>query len=70
MENKGKDDQFFNCSQEHEVNYVASRYKDSEKVKVFLKEGCASGKIKYMKHIELYELIEKELGFKVPLENH
>ena len=70
MNDKAKDDLFFNCSQEHEVNYVASRYNDSDKVKEFIAQGCASGKIKYMKHIELYELIEKELGLPVPLESH
>ena len=55
----------FNCSQEHELKYVASLYNDrpTKKVKEFLKEKYKSNKIKNSKHKELYKLLEDN-GFK------
>jgi len=63
---KAKDDKYFNCSQEHEINYVAGLYNKEEEVKKFLKQKCKDGTIKYFTHMKLYELIKKELGFPIP----
>lgn len=65
--NKSKDDEYFNCSQSHEFDYVASLYSNSSKVKEFLKEKCRSGAINYSTHYEVYKLIEKELGYAIPI---
>jgi hypothetical protein len=63
---KAKDDKLFNCSQEYELNYVASLYVEKEKVKKFLGEKCKSGKIKNFTHKQVYELIKTELGYDIP----
>lgn len=64
---KARDDKFFNCSQEHEDNYVSGLYgKDKPKVKEFLEKKCNEGKINYSKHQAVYELIKKELGLQIP----
>lgn len=64
---KAKDDLFFNCSEQHEVDYVAGLYKDSDGVREFIKKRCADGTIHYSKSIEVYKLIQKELGYKIPV---
>ena len=61
--NKGRDDKFFNCSEEHEFKYVSGRFEESDLVYAFLKEKCKVGEIKYSSHKEVYELIKDELGF-------
>lgn len=50
----------FNCSQEHELIYVASLYNDkpTKTVKEFLKEKCESDEIKNSTHKEVYKLLE------------
>lgn len=65
---KSKDDTFFNCSQEHEKKYVSGLYGvNSQTVYAFLEKKCADETIKYMTHSAVYKLIEKELGFSVPV---
>ena len=64
-ENKARDDKFLNCSEEHELDYVADKYEERDKVYEFLKAKCADKTIKYSSHDEVYALIEKELGFKL-----
>jgi hypothetical protein len=65
--NKPRDDEFFNCSQEHEYRYVSRLYKlNSEKVHEFLERKCKDGTINYSKHKEVYELIKKELRLEIP----
>ncbi len=61
----GRDHEYFNCSEEHEHNYVASLYKDKETktVKQFLKEKCANKEIHYSTHKQVYTLLENN-GFK------
>ena len=67
---KSKDDKFFNCSQEHEIDYVSGLYGDnSDKVSKYLKEKCKDGSINYSKHIEVYEMIKNDLGYPVPVSN-
>ncbi|TGL58458.1 hypothetical protein EHQ64_18870 [Leptospira sarikeiensis] len=61
-----KDQKHFNCSEEHEIEYVASLYAHSEKVKQLLKDKCKSKEIHYSTHAEVYALIEKELKYPLP----
>jgi len=63
---KEKDDLLFNCSQKHEVDYVAGLYNDSDGVRKLLKEKCASNIIYHSTHKKVYELINKELGYVIP----
>lgn len=65
--NNGRDQKFFNCSEQHELKYVSGKYEDSEKVYQFLVESCKNGKIKYSSHIQVYTLIEQELGLAIPV---
>ena len=64
---KAKDDKFFNCSQEHELNYVSGLYTETKSVYDFLKKKCNAGVIKYSTHMEIYELIKDELGYPIPI---
>ncbi len=63
---KAKDDKHFNCSQEHEFEYVSALYNDKSVVYAFLKKNCGNGRIKYSTHYELYEMIKSELGYQIP----
>lgn len=57
------DHKHFNCSQDHELDYVSRRYDEKQRVRVrkFLKEKCKNGDIKYSTHDEVYDLIKTEL---------
>ncbi len=61
-----RDDEFFNCEQEHELRYVSGLYAEHQRVYDFLKQKCANNQIKYSTHRQVYELIRKELGFPLP----
>ena len=61
---KARDDKFFNCKEEHEFYYVSKLYDKKEEVHDFLEKKCESDEINYSTHDEVYELIEKELGYK------
>lgn len=64
---KERDDKMFNCSQEWEIDYVANLYPAHEtQVKQFLIRKCHDGTIKYYTHMEVYQLIKKELGYPIP----
>ncbi len=63
---KAKDDKLFNCSQQHELKYVASLYPDHKMVLEFLILRCADGTITNLTHKQVYELIHRELGFPIP----
>ncbi len=63
---KAKDDVYFNCSQEHEFDYVSNLYTEQKKVDNFLKENCAKGNINYSTHKEVYVMIYEKLGYPVP----
>ncbi|WP_022655952.1 hypothetical protein [uncultured Desulfovibrio sp.] len=56
------DHAFFNCSQDHEINYVASLYLEHQKVREYLKEICADGTISHWTHKKLYDHLESQ-GF-------
>lgn len=65
--NKARDDEFFNCDQEHERDYVARQYPEHYKeVYDFLMQKCQNRQIHYSKHIDVYQLIERELGYPIP----
>lgn len=54
------DHEYFNCSEEHEADYVASLYNDkpNQTVKEFLAEKCESNEINNSTHAEVYALLE------------
>lgn len=64
---KAKDDKHFNCSQEHEFDYVSGLYSDSAGVYDFLKKQCINGNIHYSTHLEVYQMIQNELGYSIPV---
>lgn len=65
---KAKDDLYFNCSQDHEAEYVSGLYgKNKDEVKEFLADKCKSGDIFHSTHKAVYELIKKELGYPIPV---
>ncbi len=64
---KAKDDRQFNCNQDSELNYVAGLYEERIIVKAFLIGSCHNKSIKYFTHLEVYKLIEKELGYPIPV---
>ncbi len=65
---KARDDKFFNCSEEHEDNYVASLYgTNKDKVSDFLVEKCDDNTINYSTHTEVYELIKDSYGYPIPV---
>lgn len=59
-----KDGKFFNCSEEHELNYVSGKYEDKEKVKEFIKAKCKDKTIHYWTQQKLAEFLA-ENGFKL-----
>ncbi len=63
---KARDDKFFDCTADHEINYVARLYAEKEEVKDFLIKKWKDGTIKYMTHFNLYKLIENDLGYRIP----
>jgi|WetSurMetagenome_2_1015567.scaffolds.fasta_scaffold00300_8 hypothetical protein len=64
---KSRDDKYVNCGQEYELNYVADHYPNKVIVYDFLKRKHAAGVIKYSTHMQVYELIKKELGYPIPI---
>ncbi|MFN8117382.1 MAG: hypothetical protein U0W65_14800 [Bacteroidia bacterium] len=67
--NRAKDNLYFNCSQEHERNYVVSLYSfvQQSHVRTFLINGCQSGLIHYKTHLQVYQLIKDKLGYEIPI---
>ena len=59
-----KDAKFFNCSEEHELNYVSGKYKDREKVREFIKEKCKDKTIHYWTQEKLAEFLAQN-GFEL-----
>lgn len=58
------DHDFFNCSEQHEHDYVVRLYALSDRptVREFLRKKCADGTIYYWTHKKLYNYIEEKLG--------
>lgn len=59
-----KDAKFFNCSEEHELDYVSGKYKEKGKVKEFIKEKCKDKTIHYWTQEKLAAYLA-ENGFEV-----
>jgi hypothetical protein len=67
---KARDDKLFNCSESHEVGYVAGLYPDNKKlVEGYLIQLCIAGVIKNFTHAQVYDIIEDRLKLPVPVEN-
>lgn len=61
--NKAKDDELFNCSEQHEEDYVVSLYPgDAKKVREIIQKACTDGVFKNSTHEEVYEYIDKKLS--------
>ncbi len=63
---KSNDKQVFSCQQPHQLNYFSHLYDNNEDVQTFLKRHCAIGTIDKKTHIEVFKLVEEELGFPIP----
>ncbi|MCW3806002.1 hypothetical protein [Plebeiibacterium marinum] len=67
MARSKKDDTLiFKCGETHKINYFTHLYGKDEEVKRFLKRNCALGTIENKTHLELFQLIERELGIPQP----
>jgi hypothetical protein len=64
---KSRDDKYFNCQQEHESYYVSKLYTNKEKIHQYLASKCNSGKINYSTHMEVYKMIQNDLGYPIPI---
>jgi len=64
--NKEKDDLLFNCSQKRELDYLADQYEQSIEVYSFLEYHCKNGNIDNFTHQDVYQYIERKLGYAVP----
>ena len=65
---KARDDKYFDWNQDHEIEYVASRYGEhKEKVKIFLQfyKGLNPRNLSYMTHEEVYKLIKDHLKLSI-----
>jgi len=55
-----KDRKYFNCSEQHEINYLAGKFKEPKQdVVAKIKELCSSKKIHYSTHEEAENLLIK-----------
>lgn len=58
-----KDSKYFNCSETHEINYLASKFKEpKEDVIKAIKQLCKEKKIHYSTHPEAEQAL-KDAGF-------
>jgi len=57
-----KDWKEFNCSEDHEFNYVKNLYSKPSAVYDWLKEACDNGKLNSSTHEEIYKMLEN-VGF-------
>lgn len=53
-----REQDYFNCSEEHEFTYVSGLYEEKAAVKTWLKEKCEDGTICYTKHKDLYKMLD------------
>lgn len=59
-----KDSKYFNCSEEHELEYVSNKYKDKVAVKNFIRSKCKDKTIHYWTQEKLAEFL-KENGYEL-----
>ncbi len=60
------DHNHFNCSEQHEEDFVAEQYLDEEGVRNFLKEKCKDGTFNYSTHDEVYKKLAEADFIKFP----
>lgn len=65
--NKARDDKFFNCTDQHETDYIVGLYEDRDGVRDLLRRRCADNTIHYSTNLEVYKLIKSELGYDIPV---
>jgi len=66
--NKSRDDEMFNCSQDYELDQVASHYGvNKNKVIEMLEGACSDNLISNSTHMQVYKLIEMRLNYPVPV---
>lgn len=53
------DHEYFNCSEEHELQYVSGLYVEKDEVYQALKTMCANNTINNSTHAEVYELLDR-----------
>ncbi|HLG39011.1 MAG TPA: hypothetical protein VI461_05045 [Chitinophagaceae bacterium] len=63
---KSRDDKYFNCSEQHELDYVSGLYVQKYIVRDFLAEQCKNKHIGYSTYRQVYRLIESILKYPVP----
>ena len=63
---KQRDNHVFKCAQTHVINYLSHLYNKSELVESYLRRKCAIGTIEEKTHLEIFTMIEKELGIPMP----
>ncbi|MEX0595518.1 MAG: hypothetical protein WD512_03380, partial [Candidatus Paceibacterota bacterium] len=61
-------DKFFNCTDQHEIDYVVGLYEDRVGVRELLTKRCADGTIHYSTNLKVYQVIKDELGYDIPVE--
>jgi hypothetical protein len=66
LRDKVKDHEEFKCNRDSELELVAQLYADWVSVKAFLIGNCNKKAIKYFTYMDVYKLIEKELGYPLP----
>lgn len=62
-----RDQKSFNCSQEHELDYVSGLYANKIEVYNFLVAACKNNLIKNSTHMQVYQLIKSRLGYEIPV---
>jgi hypothetical protein len=63
---KSRDNTYFYCSRPKEMHYVAGLYKRKNSVLDYLIKNCQDGSINYLTFLEIYQLIQRDLGFPIP----
>jgi hypothetical protein len=66
--NKARDDKFFNCEQDYEIDQVASHYgPNKQAVVIFLKRSCVTKVISNSTHMQIYQLIKNTFDYPIPV---
>ena len=60
---KAKDDELFNCSEQHEIDYVVGLYPvaDQDKVNNIITKACTNSTFSNSTHKSVFDHIDKEL---------
>jgi len=61
-----RDDKYFNCFKENDLNYISNLYIQKVEVKVCLKEVFNTSLIKYFTYKEAFQIIKEKLGCDIP----